>query len=119
MVSPPHFHTVPHTSKTCELPVITRDDGVFRTLARRKTTRIFEAQSPMSIEELSIVLYYVWGCHGYWPVYEDIVGLKKTSPSGGDLHPTEVYPLITNVSGLDPGMYHYNVEKHRLQRLSQ
>ena len=35
----------------------------------------------------SVVLYYVFGCHGYLPMYEDVAALKKTSPSGGSLHP--------------------------------
>jgi SagB-type dehydrogenase family enzyme len=49
------------------------------------------------------------------PVFEDIIALKKTSPSGGSLHPTEVYLLVINVVGLGPGIYHYNVENHGLE----
>src|SRR5919204_29741 len=49
---------------------------------------------------------------------EDVVLLRKTSPSGGALHPTEVYPLIRNVENVEPGLYHYNVERHELELLS-
>jgi SagB-type dehydrogenase family enzyme len=48
------------------------------------------------------------------PVLDGVRGIRKTSPSGGDLHPTEVYVLAQAVDGLDCGVYHYNVEHHRL-----
>ena len=44
--------------------------------------------------------------------------VKKTSPSGGALTPVECYPLITRVEGLDPGLYHYNMERNALEQLS-
>lgn len=40
--------------------------------------------------------------------------LKKNSPSGGSLHPTEVYLLIIKVKGIKSGIYHYNVKTHSL-----
>jgi hypothetical protein len=38
----------------------------------------------------------------------------RTSPSGGGRHPTEVYPCVRNVSGLEPGLYHYDGMAHEL-----
>lgn len=114
---PDHFVTCSRAISTHQLPIITRDDGLFGTLAKRKTTRVFDSDRPLTIEHLSTILYYVYGCHGYLPVFEDVIGLKKTSPSGGDLHPTETYVLIINVADLDAGLYHYNVEYHRLDLL--
>lgn len=43
--------------------------------------------------------------------------VAKTSPSGGSRHPTEVYPVILDVRGVDPGLYHYSVRRHALDRL--
>jgi len=114
---PSHFLKSPRTVSSHRLPIMSRSDGLFDTLLRRKTTRVFDNDQPLTREQLATILYYVYGCHGYMPVIEDVVGLKKTSPSGGDLHPTEVYPLIINVDGLDPGLYHYNVERHELDLL--
>jgi putative peptide maturation dehydrogenase len=114
---PNHFHAIPNPIYTHDLPVVKRDNSLYDVLTKRKTTRTFDTKTPMTREELSIILYYVYGCHGYSPVFEDIVGVKKTSPSGGGLHPTEVYPLIINVDGLDPGIYHYNIENHRLDMI--
>jgi SagB-type dehydrogenase family enzyme len=72
----------------------------------------------MTVSQLSAVLYYVWGAHGYFEICSGVVGLKKTSPSGGSLHPIEAYPLISGVQGIKPGLYHYNVEQHGLELLS-
>ena len=44
--------------------------------------------------------------------------VAKTSPSGGARHPTEVYPIVLDVEGLEPGAYHYNVRDHTLELLS-
>lgn len=41
----------------------------------------------------------------------------KTSPSGGSRHPTEVYPVVLDVEGIEPGLYHYSVRRHVLERL--
>ncbi|MFK0278816.1 SagB/ThcOx family dehydrogenase [Ensifer sp. NPDC090286] len=40
--------------------------------------------------------------------------LRKTIPSGGARHPTEIFFTAFENSPLPPGSYHYNVEHHRL-----
>jgi SagB-type dehydrogenase family enzyme len=42
----------------------------------------------------------------------------KTSPSGGARHPVEVYLMALKVDGLKAGIYHYQAEDHRLERIS-
>jgi SagB-type dehydrogenase family enzyme len=66
------------------------------------------------MQDLSTLLFYVYGCHGQIEVRVGLVGIRKTSPSGGGLHPTEVYLLIMRVDGVTPGLYHYNVQDHAL-----
>jgi SagB-type dehydrogenase family enzyme len=41
----------------------------------------------------------------------------KTSPSGGARHPVECYVVARAVRGLRPGIYHYAVDRHALERL--
>ena len=113
---PPHFHTVT-SSRVTALPLTERTGGIWETLARRQTVRTF-SPAPLSLQELSLVLQYSFGCRGYSRVSGDVVLLRKTSPSGGALHPTEVYPLVRNVEDVEPGLYHYNVERHELELLS-
>ncbi|WP_454738973.1 SagB family peptide dehydrogenase [Cupriavidus necator] len=42
------------------------------------------------------------------------VGYRRTSPSGGSLHPSEAYLVAMNVDGINPGVYHYRSHKHEL-----
>ena len=69
----------------------------------------------MALDDLSVLLRYAFGCQGYADLGDGLVALKKTSPSGSGLHPSEVYPLVANVEGLAPGLYHYSVARHVLE----
>jgi putative peptide maturation dehydrogenase len=101
-----------------DLPVPGESGGLYDALIHRETCRNYDRRASMTLSQLSTVLYYVWGVHGYLPIGETITALRKTSPSGGSLHPIEAYPLVSGVVGLQPGLYHYNVEHHRLDLLS-
>lgn len=71
----------------------------------------------LDLETLADVLFLAFGeidSHTF-PVQGEF--LLKTSPSGGSRHPTEAYLLATDVAGLPPGVYHYSVEAHALERL--
>jgi putative peptide maturation dehydrogenase len=113
---PLHFHSVADPLAVTPLRLVERVGGLWETLARRRTTRSF-APVPLSAEEFSLVLRYTFGCRGYRQVAGGITVLSKTSPSGGALHPTEVYPLIRHVEGVEPGLYHYSAERHELELL--
>ncbi len=109
---PPQFKRI---EGALPLPPVDRKGGLFDALRARRTVRGFERDARLSAGELSTVLRYVWGCHGTARLGEDVVLLKKTSASGGSLHPVEVYPLVRAVEGVAPGVYHYSVEQHGLE----
>ena len=115
---PPHFHAVADPLAVTALPLVKREGGLWETLARRRTTRAF-APVPLSVEELSLVLRYTFGCRGYSRVADGVTVLSKTSPSGGAMHPTEVYVLARDVEGVEPGLYHYGAERHQLELLAR
>ena len=69
----------------------------------------------MTTEQLSTLLRTVFGSQGLIDHGNGYVLQKKTSPSGGALHPIEAYPLIRRVEGFEPGLYHYDVERHALE----
>ncbi|MGN6869143.1 MAG: putative peptide maturation dehydrogenase [Solirubrobacteraceae bacterium] len=96
------------------LPRTALDGDLFRTLLSRRTTRSFDHETPMTVDQLDGILQYVFGCHGYARNSADILCIKRTSPSGGGLHPIDAYPLISNVAGLTPGLYRYNANNHSL-----
>jgi putative peptide maturation dehydrogenase len=115
---PPHFHAVADPLAVTALPLVEREGGLWETLARRRTTRAF-APVPLSVEELSLVLRYTFGCRGYSRVADAVTVLSKTSPSGGAMHPTEAYVLARDVEGVEPGLYHYGAERHQLELLAR
>jgi putative peptide maturation dehydrogenase len=86
-------------------------------LLARRTTRWFDPTASMTLDELDGVLRYVFGCHGFARNVADVVCVKRTSPSGGGLHPIEAYPIISNVAGVPSGLYHYNARRHSLSLL--
>jgi putative peptide maturation dehydrogenase len=114
---PDPFFAVDEPLATVDLPLVSRDGALYSLLAGRKTTRGYDRAQSMTVDELAVALYMVWGCHGTAPILGDLFCLKRTSPSGGCLHPVEVYPLVSGVDGVDPGLYHYNVRDHSLEML--
>ena len=110
---PPPFADTDVTH-TVLLPGADRDGALYRTLTARRTTRSFDPEAPMTLAQLDTITRYVFGCHGYSTTPEGIMRIKRTSPSGGGFHPTEVYPIISNVEGVAPGVYHYNARDHSL-----
>jgi putative peptide maturation dehydrogenase len=111
---PPAFQEGPPALGRIELPVHPKSGPLYETLLRRRTSRTFDAAVPLSREHLAVLLSYVFGCHGTAPLGGGEIALEKTSPSGGSLHPIEVYPLLLNAEGLDAGLYHYSVRDHAL-----
>jgi putative peptide maturation dehydrogenase len=111
---PPALHTTGGPVVT--LPQPGRGDGhFFELLGRRRTTRSFDRDGSISAEELATILFHTFGAHGSFRVRDELVALRKTSPSGGALHPTEAYPLVRAVDGVAPGVYHYEVGRHALE----
>jgi putative peptide maturation dehydrogenase len=115
---PAAFHSSTATLAIRELPLVERDGGLYDALLRRRTTRSFDVETPLALDDLAVVLRYVFGYHGYAPLFGRATTLKRTSPSAGGFHPVEAYPLITHVDGLDAGLYHYDARNHLLELLS-
>jgi putative peptide maturation dehydrogenase len=115
---PPAFRSLERARAVRELPFVERRGGLYDALLKRKTTRVFDSSATMTIDELATVLYYVFGCHGYARMAGDALMIKRTSPSGGGLHPIEVYPLVSGVDGLERGIYHYSPRDHALELIS-
>lgn len=101
------------------LPDIQRDAPFFQTLLNRRTARSFDLETPLTLAELDGILKYVFGAHGYASNAAGDVCIKRTSPSGGGLHPIEAIPMITNVDGIAPGIYRYNGRNHSLVPLEK
>ncbi len=98
------------------LPLSREAGNDFDTLLRRRVTcRNFDVARPLPQAMLSWLVERVFSAQSQVQVSEDTVFLKKTSPSGGGLHPIEAYLVVRNVEGVGPGLYHYHALAHALE----
>jgi putative peptide maturation dehydrogenase len=114
---PAAFHRSPLARSVHDLPLDEPSGPFFDLLRRRRTVRTFDPDATMTTDQLSTILRTVFGSRGTVDHGNGWVLQKKTSPSGGALHPIEAYPLIRRVEGFEPGLYHYDVERHALELL--
>ena len=70
----------------------------------------------LSLLQLSAMLRYGLGLTA-WKSYGPDKWSLRANPSSGNLHPTETYLINTGaISDLDPGVYHYDVLDHQLEK---
>ncbi len=94
-------------------------------IRRRRSRREF-TEEPLTLEELSFLLWATQGideaatgAFGDWLATKDPNAVKarallRTVPSAGGRHPFETYLLVYRVGGLEPGLYRYLSVEHRL-----
>lgn len=115
---PPHpFHHRDDALSVKPLPLPDAEHPFLKTLLGRRTTRVFDTSRKLDLESLSSLLRFTFGCQSLTRLGDEVTVLGKTSPSGGSLHPIEVYPLILRAEGLETGLYHYDVERHALANI--
>ena len=98
------------------LPRVKAETEFTRVLEERRTWREF-SKKPVALEQLAELLWLSFGVQG-WARIPGVGRLAlTTSPSGGAMHPFEVYVLVRQVAGLGSGIYHYDAGGHRLELL--
>jgi putative peptide maturation dehydrogenase len=112
---PSPFHVLDGVTARHRLPDPRLFSPLTQLLTERKTIRIFDQANPITVQELSTLLYYTYGAQGIAATEQGHASLRKTSPSGGGMHPVEAYPLIITVRGQPSGLYHYSVARHELE----
>lgn len=93
----------------------TQDPTLTAVLEDRVSTRTFDDAHPITIEQLAELLYRTARTRGTQPVSEGEELLSRPYPSGGAIYELELYPVVRNVAGLKPGMYHYDSFDHVLR----
>ncbi|WP_369978453.1 putative peptide maturation dehydrogenase [Xanthomonas bundabergensis] len=114
---PAHFPKRQDGIGSVALPAEPLQGGVADVLRARRTTRHFDRTRPLALAELSRMLFGTFGAIAAEEIAPGHVAVRRTSPSGGSLHPIEAYPLIIDVEGLTPGFYHYESDTHRLIKI--
>ena len=98
------------------LPLLKPDDEpvspVYRDLYRRNAISV----EPLTIKSLSRFFEYALSITA-WKEYGGNRWALRSNPSSGNLHPTEGYLIIGEVSGstMGPGLYHYAPKEHGLE----
>lgn len=114
---PPHFPLRSDALSRHPLPAEPLADAFAQVLRARRTTRHFDQTQPLRLEDFARVLRGTFGALGTQELAPGIVAVRRTSASGGGLHPVEAYPLVIRVDGLAPGFYHYESGSHALALL--
>lgn len=98
---------------------------VIEAVRRRRSRREF-TEEPLTLEELSFLLWATQGIDEEatrafedWLAMKDSTTVKtrpilRTVPSAGGRHPFETYLLVNRVRGLVPGLYRYLSVEHKL-----
>jgi SagB-type dehydrogenase family enzyme len=116
-----YYKTYPQLEKIA-LPEAHPHADLFEVVRRRGSGREFDS-SPLSLEQLSILLKYSCGIVGEGGTASYGESPKqniRAQPSAGARFPIEVYPIVfSGTSDLPAGSYHYNVKSHSLDVLLQ
>jgi len=92
-----------------EPPKVESGAPLWEVMGRRRSVRNFKDE-PMTKAELSQLL---WAAQGIThPEYG-----FRTAPSAGALYPIETYLVINSVDQINPGVYHYAVDRYELEQL--
>jgi SagB-type dehydrogenase family enzyme len=82
-----------------------------REAIRRRQSRRTYNQQPLSLEELSFLL---WATQGVRGLIQGGAVVRRVVPSAGSRHPFETYLLVQRVQGLEMGVYRYLSIQHKL-----
>lgn len=82
---------------------------LWQAVNTRKTVRAY-AETPLSLEELSLLLWATQGVHRI----SSRPATLRTVPSAGARHAFETYLLVNRVEGLAPGLYRFAAIEHAL-----
>ena len=84
-------------------------------LERRRSTREHDDSAPLTAGQLGELLYRTTRIRSTFIASNGQEAVDRPYPSGGAAHELEIYPLVTNCAGLEPGLWHYRADEHRLQ----
>ncbi|MDO9534062.1 MAG: SagB/ThcOx family dehydrogenase [Bacillota bacterium] len=107
---PETYKQYPPDLKRVKLPEPDMEGGapLFQLLKSRRSVRSF-APRALDAKILSQMLWAALGISLDAGQYQ-----FRTAPSAGALYPVEMYILVNRVTGINPGIYYYDVQNHML-----
>jgi len=102
--------------KSIQLPKTKLKKNIYlkHVLISRKSERLFTNRS-ITLNQISMLLKY--SCGNKESTINELGDFTRFYPSAGGRYPLEIYLATSNISNLNPGLYHYNVKKHELEIL--
>ncbi|WP_188194654.1 SagB/ThcOx family dehydrogenase [Nonomuraea sp. SYSU D8015] len=94
------------------------DPSLTAVLEDRRSVRRHDDANPLSVAQLGDFLYRCARDRGIHRV-NGVDHVNRPFPSGGAMHELEIYTVVRKVSGLQPGLYHYDSQHHRLERITE
>ena len=88
--------------------------SVEKALSQRRSHRKY-LDAPLPAEQLSQIL---WAAYGITVPRTDRAFMRgglRTAPSAGALYPFEIYAVVGNVKGVEPGVYRYIADGQKMQ----
>jgi len=111
---PPVYKNYPEAARIAlPKPAFEKTESLWSILNQRRSRRRY-TPDPISMTTLSTLL---WAAQGITLSARDYQ--FRTAPSAGALYPVETYLSIHNVSGLEHGIYHFNVLDFALEEIGQ
>ena len=96
-------------------PLMDGNVSVEKALANRRSHRNF-VDKAISAEQLSQVLWAAYGVSRPHPDSPNRRGGLRTAPSAGAVYPFEIYIAVGKVKDIEPGVYKYISQEHKIVR---
>lgn len=108
-----NFKTYPRLDKVIFNGEKMHKSELIKILRKRTSSRNFSG-APILKKELYSLLNASCGLSTRG---ENLDYSRRPYPSAGARYPLEIYPLVLNCTGIEEGLYHYNVKENLLEQL--
>lgn len=114
-----------HYDTSIKVPLISpsfQTQHSYEKIITSRRTGYGHSGEPISAEELSYLLYYGYGVTGTASMHwkgKDYAYPLRAAPAGGALYSVEIYPVVLSVTGVEPGLYHFEAERFQLALLKR
>ncbi|MEO5566754.1 MAG: putative peptide maturation dehydrogenase [Luteimonas sp.] len=113
---PPPVHALPSVDPTADIGLPRIERGDFDALLdTRATCRNYNVEAELPLATFAQLMARVFGARGIGHPAPGFDVFKRTSPSGGALHPTECWLVVQRVQGIAAGLYRYRIDTHALE----
>ncbi|MDZ8025073.1 MAG: PatA/PatG family cyanobactin maturation protease [Nostoc sp. DedQUE11] len=136
VVKPPMSHQIVPLPRPNLGALKYNDATLTQAIETRKSIREYDETNPITIEQLSELLYrtarvkeILQAEEWFGENWRQILGFdaaidygelgSRPYPGGGAMYELEIYPVVRRCQGLDAGLYHYDSLNHQLEKIAE